>query len=186
MKTILFISLLIFSLIGSAAIYMQTDKNGQVTYSDTPTPGAQIITLSGTTPTPTTASKPAHAATTSAPPTSTTDVQAATREEITPRVPYTKFMIDSPVDNQTITNQNTIPVVLLLSPGLQKGDTAQIYVDGTAAGSPAASTNLELPRIDRGTHQLYAVLLDENNHPLKQSQTITVYIHYAQVGGPPN
>jgi hypothetical protein len=177
MKTMLFISLLIYSILCSAAVYMQTDKNGGVTYSDTPTQGAQIIPLPDTnTPsTITSAPTPSPANKKDAP-------EAPFQEQTISRIPYTKFVIDSPIDNQTITNQNTSPVVLMISPDLQKGDAIQLYVDGTAVGSPAATTNIELPRIDRGTHQLYAVLLDESNHPLKQSQTITVNIHYAHLG----
>jgi hypothetical protein len=176
MRIVLLVSLLIFSIICSAEIYMHTDKNGSVIYSDTPTKDAQIITLSNT------SSPPPLASTPTTTNTNLTTEKSTIPDQVSPRLPYEKFLIDSPLDQQTINNQTSIPVVLLLKPDLQKGDTIQLYLDGTPQQSPASKTNFELSNIERGTHQLSAVLLDENKNTLKQTQTVTIFIHYAHNG----
>jgi hypothetical protein len=178
MKIVLMIGLLIFSILASAEIYMQTDPNGSVIYSDTPTQGAKIITLPESNALSSiTASHPAAPAAEKS-----TDGKEAVPAQVTKNSPYTRFLIDSPLDKQTITNQQEIPLTVVVEPELQKGDTIQVYLDGKSPQGAAAKTTFELTNVERGEHQLYAVIRDQDSNLLKQSQTITVYIHYAHVG----
>jgi hypothetical protein len=180
MRFLILISLLVFSIICSAEIYMTTDKNGNILYSDAPAKGAEKIILpDAALPTPATIAP-------TIPTMNTAEKTPKTPSETSQNVPYTKFIIGVPTDKETITNQPTIPVVFLIDPDLQKGDTIQLYLDGTPIKSPEAKTSFELTNIERGTHQLSAALLDSNSNTIKETQTITIYIHYAHLGTPAN
>jgi hypothetical protein len=176
MRLVLLLSLLIFSLVCSAEIYMSKDKDGNVMYSDTPSQDAKKIVLPESNIPSTSTSTP--------PPPTTTAVEkiVKTTETTAQNVPYTKFVIGVPPDKETITNQPTISVVFLIDPDLQKGDRIQLYLDGAAVQAPAAKTSFDLTNVERGTHQLSAILLDANNNTLKESQTVTIYVHYAHLG----
>jgi len=65
---------------------------------------------------------------------------------------------------------------------LQKGDKVQLYLDGNAAGSPAPSLTFNLSSVERGKHEIRAVLLDRNNNMVRQTNTITVFVHYGHLG----
>lgn len=167
---ILFIILCLFSLSTFANVYQQVDEHGTTVYSDTPLsnqakkvelPGAQNYESppSITTPPPKTT-------------TATTTVSIA--EEA--RKPYTTFLIISPKDQETIQNQPIIYVEVQLDPKLQAGDVIQLFLDGKPFGSPSNSTHLQMSLVDRGTHQLSAVIVDANQKIVKESNSITMYV----------
>jgi hypothetical protein len=88
--------------------------------------------------------------------------------------------IASPKNQETLQNQQpTIPVIVNVEPSLQNNDKIQIFVDGQPWGPALKSTTFDLPKIDRGTHQIYAVILSDNNEVLKQTTSITIFVHYA-------
>jgi hypothetical protein len=181
MKYIFMFFLLVFSILAGAAVYMRSDQNGNITYSDTPTKGATIISL------PDANTKSSSTPTSSPEPTAAKaiDEKSAEPEQASPNSPYNRLLIDTPLDKQTITNQQEISVTVVTTPELQKGDTIQIYLDGKPAQNPAATTTFTLKNIERGEHQIYALIRDQDGRVLNQSQTITVFIHYAHVGKAP-
>jgi hypothetical protein len=175
MRYLLFL-LLFVSLVCGAAVYMQTDSNGNVSYSDSPSPNAKQIDV----PAPSTI-QTAPAVTTKAK--GGGDAASAGALGPTPHKPYTQFQITSPQDQQTFQNQRDIPVELDANPRLQRGDGIQLYVDGAKYRDPWFSQHAAIYLLDRGTHTIYAVLLDNTGAPLKQSNAVTIYIHYAALGG---
>lgn len=173
------------SLVCYAAVYMQVDKNGAVSYSDSATPTSVAVDV----PEGNTVSAPE-------PPQSKTrnvknpsigpnkdggwDVNPAVPASY---LPYTSFTIVSPVDEQTFQNQRDIPVEFALEPKLQQRDTIQLYVDGKPYREPWATQHAAIYQVDRGTHTIYAELLDKDRKMLKTSNTVTIFIHYASTNG---
>ena len=176
MKYFLFL-LLCVSLVCGAAVYMQTDSNGNVAYSDAPSPNAKQIDV----PAPSTI-ETAPAVTTK-PRDNGGGAGDAGALGPTPHKPYTQFGITSPQDQQTYQNQRDIPVEFDANPRLQRGDSIQVYVDGAKYRDPWFSQHAAIYLLNRGTHTVSAVLLDNTGAPLKQSNAVTIYIHYAALGG---
>jgi hypothetical protein len=179
MKYFILFLLLLSSLTCAAAVYMQVDQNGNTSYSDSPGPAAVKVdvptgnSVSSSTPQPT-------AKQTNMPePTGETVVAAGD----TPRKPYTEFLIADPTDQETFQNQRDIGIELKSEPNLQKKDKIQLFLDGVPYGEPQPSVHLRILQVARGTHVIYAVLLDNDNQVLKKSNIVTIYIHYASVGG---
>jgi hypothetical protein len=81
---------------------------------------------------------------------------------------YTSMQIVAPQNFGTIhNNEGTVTVQIELEPALQQGHTVRLILDGKSAGDPAASTNIALTNVDRGTHSLSAQVLDENGKLLR-------------------
>lgn len=166
-----YLIVLLFVSVGSLAqIYMKTDKNGNVTYSDMPMPDAKTIDIP--------VNQPENAPTTAKP------LEKISLPET--KKPYTTFHIVSPKDNESIQNQPTLKVEIALDPSLQAGDKIQIYVDGQKTGPLFDTTGIDVGLIDRGSHELYAELVDTNKRNFMQSNVITIYFHRARTGFPPH
>jgi hypothetical protein len=174
MRYLIFL-LLSVSLACGAAVYMQTDKTGNVSYSDSPSPNSQQVDIP----------EPSTIQTGTIPSTkkvaASDDQPAAPIGGPTPHTPYTDFTIVSPEDQQTFQNQRDIPVEVEMQPRLQKGDSVQLYVDGQKYRDPWFSPHLAIYLLDRGSHTLYATLLDEGGHVLKTTSQITIFVHYASI-----
>lgn len=171
MKYFMIVFFILFSFFCYAAIYKQVDQNGNTIYSDVPIhSNAKAINLPETGSTTTTKSN------------ETKTPIAQQIPVIKFKKPYTVLMITSPKDQETIQNQPIIPVDLKIEPALQEGDKIQIYLDGKPVGQPQAGTHIELSLIDRGSHQLYASLIDSSQTTLKQSNVITIYVHREHLG----
>lgn len=171
-----------FILPAHAEVYMQVDQNGTAVYSDTPlSNSAQKVEL----PAPQTIG-------TKTPPAAPSEKNSATPNKEVPNASfappstspesYKLFQILSPKDQDSIQNQPTFTVQLKVEPKLQEGDRVQIHLDGKPWGTPEPSLQISLTDIDRGTHQISAVLLGQNGQILKQTPAITVYIHRAALG----
>lgn len=173
---ILFIVTL-FSINTFAGVYSYTDENGAVVFTDTPTNNATQLSID-TTPPPPPVAQPIAKPTTEV----NTPVVAVSLNE--PKA-YTSFQIVSPKDQETIQNQPTITVIVNTTPPLQSGDIVQILLDGKPWGRAASQTSFSLPRPDRGTHIVSAMLIKKNRQIIKSSNANTVYIHQAHLGTPP-
>ncbi len=182
MKYTLFVLLILISLIGYADIYMQTDKNGNTTYSDVPTSDKAIKIEApevNTTSSTTSATTPSNA---SAGAQTLPSNQMISTEA---KKPYTAFVISSPADQATIQNQPAISVNVSVTPSLQEGDVVQIYLDGSPWGKSLHATQFTFTAPDRGTHQISAKLLDKNGQTLKDTPSNTIYVHHAALGASP-
>ena len=182
MRYVILLTFLLVSLTCAAAIYMQQDKNGNVSYSDMPSSNALRVDLP---PTPTTqfsSAAPPPAVSKLNPKDKISDSSTAQATTADDHVPYTAFFISSPLEQQTFQNQRDIGVDISITPALQKGDTIQLYIDGNKQGAPVSSTHFQVNQLPRGTHQASATLLDVNKATLKQAATINFFVHYAAVG----
>lgn len=153
-----------------AAVYQEDNANGTVVYSDIPlnSDAKQIDIPKG------------NKITSPTSPTNTIDTNNTTLAK-TVKIPYSTFIITSPADQDTIQNQITIPVTIEIKPDLQPGDKIQLIVDGKPSGDALPSIHLQLFQIDRGTHQLSAVIIDNNQQVIKKSNNVTIYNHRASV-----
>jgi len=179
MRYLFFLVLFCISLICSADIYTRIDKNGNISYSDTPL-GTHSVKI-----------KAPEVST--VPSTSTQQDQQQDNSlqssqlsnhsaPIHSKKPYTTFTISSPAEQETLQNQPMIVVKVVVAPPLQEGDTIQLFLDGTPWGDARATTQFELTAPNRGTHQLSAKILDSNMQILKVSNSNTIYVHQAHVG----
>ena len=191
MKYMLLVLLVVLSLVCHAAIYLQTDKQGNETYSDTPlTNDAKTIELSPAGHYLSSTQITTNVATPPPPVTPMTTATTAAASEVQPaaanlpvRQIYTTFIIESPKDQESIQNQPIIAVTIQVTPDLQLGDKIQMYLDGKAIDNPSATNHFALQNVSRGTHQLYAELQDANGKTINQTPVITVFVHRAAIGG---
>jgi hypothetical protein len=90
---------------------------------------------------------------------------------------YTTFELVQPENNQTFrTDEGTVPVGMLLQPGLQKGHEIQIIIDGNPIQGHTTTTQLMLEQVSRGTHQLHALVVDAEGKNQISSQKVTFHV----------
>ena len=165
---------LVFSLpVKAETVYKQVDNSGSIVYTDTPPTNGNAVDNSENI---STVSTPKNIA-----PSPASEKSIPTQNPAERKV-YSAFSIQSPKDQDTLQNERELSVELALNPELQEGDKIQLVIDGTPYGSPSSSTHQAVGQLNRGSHQISAVLMDKNNNVLKQSGTITVYVHYAAIG----
>lgn len=172
----LLIMLALFSSIAVAGVYVSQTPNGGTEYSDTPTDNASKMDIPAvssitTTRTPE-SSTPAQTANVATPSTIQADSAAVKKP-----VEYKVFEIESPKDQETIQNQNMLAVQIKMDPPTQAGDNIQVYLDGKAVGVATASVYHELGVVDRGTHTLYAEIINSNKQAIKRTPAITIFVH---------
>ena len=75
-----------------------------------------------------------------------------------------------------------------VTPSLQKGDLIQFYYDGIAVGTPDQKTSITLSKVEggkeflvRGSHSVYATIIDKNGDVIKTTPSVTVFLHYTSV-----
>ena len=161
--------ILLVSVTSHAAVYMQQDKDGDITYSDTSLgQGEQIVdenAVDVSTTTTQTASQP--------------EKKVAGQDQAAVQTIYKVFSIASPTDGATIQNQTSLALDFTIDPELRAGDAIQVYLDGAAVGTPVKGKHIEVPWIDRGEHQVYAELIDQGRRVIAKTSTITVFYHRA-------
>lgn len=158
-----------------AAVYMQESPNGSINYSDTPSSDAKKITVPtvNSITTKHEDSTPATKSETESPAENQSDNTAPGSEATI----YQKIEIVSPKNQETITNQPSIPVQVKTEPALQPTDKVQVMLDDSPVGTPVSSSYQEIGLVDRGTHTLSAMIIGPDNQVKKTSETITIYVH---------
>jgi hypothetical protein len=155
---------LLFMASSNAGFYKWVDENGEVHYSDRPTPNAQQVRVANS------------SARTSAAASDEAQEEGATDQDIND-AGYQKFEIVSPSDNETIrSNEGRVNVGLLLEPALQKGHQITLSVDGKAITGGFASTQLALQQLSRGSHSLQAIIVDAQAQALIRSAAIHFHL----------
>lgn len=172
MRQALLIIVIFFSVSAQALVYRSISPTGEVTYSDMPQTGAVEINAPPVNEVPSTMT----------PNTSGASGQSEdANASVAAVLPYTTFEIESPKDQDTIQNQPEFTVELHLEPALQAGDKVQLMLDDRLAGAPQTAMQVTLNNVDRGTHRLYAVILDKQNKIIKRTNEITIFVHRASV-----
>jgi hypothetical protein len=180
-------STILFAGVVIAEFYKSVDEQGNVIYSDTPTPGAEQLKPP---PISSMESRPVPAREEAAGADAKPGEQAGDEPAKKPPTRYTKFTIVQPNNDDTIwDNSGAIPVSLQLEPPLdtENGHSIWVYVDGAAVVRKSQSLVQPLSNIDRGTHKIRAEVRDEKRKTLKRTQNITVHLKRASAlprGGP--
>lgn len=168
MRYVLLISLVLFATALSAAVYKWVDSDGNVYYSDIPeNPDAEPVDLpefSRYRPRLPEASSTGAAG------------SGQTNEQRGQRI----LEIVKPESEATIrNNQGMVPVVLLVNPDLEQGQTLQLMLDGTPIQGTTTNTSMRLEGVVRGPHVLQARLLNEAGTTLASSDSIRFYMRQA-------
>lgn len=179
LSTLLFLST--SSLHAGTKIYQWVDDNGKVHFSDTASPGTSEITADNKNlfsadilKTKALALDNSETETeTVAQPNQKTEPINTTPEKI---MKY-KATITSPQNDVAIrSNEGTIEVHVQTTPERKNGQKLQLFLDGQKLGSPQISPTIRALNIDRGTHQVQVLLLDEKGKSLAKTQVVTVHL----------
>ena len=159
MKYKIFTILFLIALGVSAEVYRSVDENGNVVFTDKPSPGAETIELDEV---------------------QTINVPPPPRMEFTPREKpsqrYSEVAITSPENDEAIRNDGgNVTVNISVKPRLNPNDKVVLYLDGReidlGRGLAKAFSGL-----DRGTHTLRAVVKDANGAEQESSSTSTFHL----------
>lgn len=162
-STMIYILLWSIASTTQAEVYRWTDAQGNTVFGDEPpkAANAEMIEL----PTLTVADR-------FAPETSQTDPTTATSTTEDQGGAYSLFTIQSPsMDEEIRANNGEVSVALNLKPALQKGHGIVLYLDGKQMGT-TQTTSFTLKEVDRGTHSIFAVVHDADNHMLSNTESV--------------
>jgi hypothetical protein len=131
------------------AVYKWVDEKGNTIYSDRPQPGATELAPTGAV--------------------QTVESFKARREPpaapVSRALPYSSVAIIEPAADATFRDDAVdVQVAVSLTPPLQQafGHKLQLFVDGKPHGKPGPGQSFRLSNVDRGTHQLRAVVIDKD------------------------
>ena len=159
----------IISLVGmpamSADIYKSVDKNGVVTFSDTPpkekSTSDERIEL------------PAH---TNRMPSIEVPERQLSENNKAPVNPSI-LAITAPLDNATIPmGPGIFDVLANIQPPLKEEEFVALYLDGTRVAPPQKTPQWTLTYVTRGTHKLEVRLVPSSGQVLDSSAPITVFV----------
>lgn len=155
MKAWLLIGVL-FVLPASAEVFTYVDAQGNRVFTDQPKPGnAKRVPLA--------TSNRMSAAPSASPGT-------AKKSEPKPLFHYDLLRVLVPEPDATVrSTAGEIIVSITSEPGLQKGHSYRLLLDGKPTAEPGISPVFPLTNIDRGTHQLSVEILDEQGRTVERT-----------------
>lgn len=173
MKAMLSTGLLasLLALTAQAQIYSWTDDSGNRVFSDKPHPGAESLQLGPTN----TIEAPQAAA-------DTTRQQEQQQNSASASMQYQRLSITSPGNDEAVrSNEGELTLRVALDPPLSNNHLLKAELDGqlSAHGVPGngqAEVSITLSAIDRGTHQLSAVVVDARGEEVQRSSPIQVHL----------
>jgi hypothetical protein len=104
-------------------------------------------------------------------------------------VPYAKFVLISPRNEETIHNGGgEITVTVASEPPLQAalGHRLQVLIDDRPVGPVGNGAQITVSAIDRGAHHLAATIIDAKHHELARTPPIQVFLHRRSLKSPLN
>jgi hypothetical protein len=148
-----------------ADVYKSVNKNGEIIYSDQPTPNSQRIKLP-------------ELPTYKAPPVPGFSSTQATVPTVAN--PYKSVKILAPENDATIRdNQGIVRVQVALDPPLmaEEGDKIQFSLNGEPHGMPVATTSISFSNLDRGTYTLSTSVVNTEGVVLMSSAPVVFHLH---------
>ena len=169
--------ILLFTLITLAAaaalagpVYKWVDENGVVHFSDQPHPNAEKVQVA-----PAQTYKSTHNPSDTPPP-----------PQSAPQGPaYNGCTIAQPQDQQEFANLEQLRIVVFTDPSLRGGDQIIVFMDGAQLGNAPGGQFLLNP-VERGTHQLQALVKDGSGVTVCQTPGVTFSVHQPSVQNPVN
>lgn len=157
----------------TAAIYRSVDDQGNTVFSDQPEPGSQPLKLP---PVPTYSAP-------KLPP--ITPAQTSTEKD--DKSAYTTFTVLAPGKDQAFwDNAGNVSVRLSIQPELKtgRGHRVQFYLDGKPQGQAGTTLDTVIQNVDRGQHQVYAVVLDASGKEVIRTPSVRFQLHRQSVNFP--
>ncbi|MDX1799841.1 MAG: DUF4124 domain-containing protein [Marinobacter sp.] len=159
------------SMTASAEVYRHVDSQGNVTFSDKPSKGAETVEVKPVT----TVTLPKMK-----------DVQAGSAPEPKPASNqtdslYSKVTFTAPENNQAFYSGNgDIAFQVTSSPALQNGHQFEVTLDGQPVGQSADGT-FTVRNVFRGTHNAQVNVVDAKGRPVTTGDSITFTVHRPSV-----
>ena len=163
--------LILLSASVQADVYKSVDENGEVIFSDQPTPNAQRMKLPEL-PTYKALPVPSFSGSTKTAPVAS---------------PYDSMKIVVPENDATIRdNQGIVRVEVVLEPPLKikQGHKIQFYLNGEPHGIPVGTTTISFSNLDRGTYTLTTSVVDAGGAVLMTSDPVVFHLHRESVLNP--
>jgi|GEM_PF-251208 hypothetical protein len=165
---------------GSRKVFITYDKNNNIVYSDTPSPGAKEINVRDSTnrmlSTETDNSKVTGMVTDTNANAIPVSLDANAKFEV---------VLTRPEEQGTVReNSGTVYVSGQIKPLFAQGLQVQIYLDGKLAAGPSSNANFILHDVERGEHKVMMELITKTGKVIAQSQTVTFYLHRATLNSP--
>ncbi|MFT5425363.1 MAG: hypothetical protein ACI9ZT_000287 [Gammaproteobacteria bacterium] len=154
----------------SAEVYRSLDDDGNVIYTDRPSPDAEEIKIDEVQ----TISPPAVKDFEYTPP------------EKSAKTNYTKVEISSPANDQVFTGgpgDVTVSVLILPTLNTALGDRVILYMDGKKQAD-STSTSFSFTNMDRGTHTVKVDVVDREGKALKSSAPVSFTINRTSILNP--
>jgi hypothetical protein len=145
-----------------------TDDKGVVHYSDMKVPGAERVTLPS-------------------PPTVGTVAPSAPQPRTQAPEPfkYSECVVLAPGNDSVFNAVNSVAASVRISPAPAPGHRIQVLLDGQVYGAwPAGALAASLENINRGTHTLTVVVLDERKQPVCTAPTISFHVRQPSLLSP--
>ena len=174
MKRVLGIILLLVCSTAGAEVFKQVNPDGSVSFSDTPSPGAERVQL-------------APAQSVSLPPapvTVTGSVAPAAPKNMS--VSYHRLAIVEPTEGQGVrANNDNVSIALELQPALAPGHTIELAVSGEGGEKILTGTSLrfQLNQLSRGRHTVKAWVRNGRGEKVKESPGVSFYVLRVAAGG---
>jgi len=166
MRIIKLFLIITFSLsISAETVYKTRDAEGNISFSDVAMEGAEKIQIQ-------------EAQTLNLPMPKRQGERPATK--LSPAtINYSQFKIINPEHDSTIhSNEGTVNISSTLTPALDEKHAIVFLMDGKEV-SKGKSLQLSLSNLNRGTHGVTAMIKDEKDNVLKQSNKITFHLRKA-------
>jgi len=171
-KKSLLSSVLLFSLLSSgsagAVLYRGVDAEGNVVYSDTPFEDAEKYTP-----------PPISVVGSSKKKADENKGGDKASEKKPAEFRYLDFDIVSPGNKETIRNEQDVKVTLKLNPALNTGKehTIWLLMDNSPVVKNSLSTSLLIEQVDRGAHQLQALVKDKDGKVIVRTRPLVFFVH---------
>jgi hypothetical protein len=165
--------LVLFTGLVQAAVYKTVTESGEVTYSDTPGPGAERVRLPEL---PTYTPPPLPKIT-------------ASPEKQPVKSMYNNMTITQPEAEATVrSNQGMVQISIELDPPLMTrlGHRVQFYLDDERHGSPVENMAIGFSNIHRGTHDISAYVIDKDDNPVMSASAVTFHLQRESIFNPQN
>lgn len=147
-------------------IYVSRDSNGIMVFSDSPSPGAEEVSL-----------------------TVRPNLMVATEitfpEKKAPPAPQYRVEISQPEHKGTVRdNTGSVYISGSVAPRFQRGFKVQLLLNGKPYGEPQDSAIFMLRDVDRGEHTIQLELIDQNGKLIATSPISIFYLHRASLISP--
>ncbi len=169
MKGIIFLLLnfLLITFVSAETVYKTRDAEGNIIFSDVQSEGAEKIEIQ-------------DAQTINIPKPKNFDNRPTTKLSPQEKI-YTQLKIINPENDATIrSNEGKVDIRIEIEPALDSKHKLVVSMDGSEVAS-GKSLQVPLSGLDRGTHTITAVVKNEKDKVIKQSNTLVFHLHKQSV-----